>query len=213
MTKDRTVQALAALGEDYLAEYCAPKNGYAWPAYDVDYCPHDLVPTDILAPAFLSYPIKGKYVQQIFKTPSRGTAASPYARLLEAMLAVIEDADAKSRCFEDLDEEELDDRDAPGWGKVLRAIDEVQNCSGLTSVAVTKILHRKRPLLVPINDSRLRDFYCLRTSGYRPFFNQVHQDVGKNVDLLDRWRQPYDIQPPMTRLRCLDIVVWMHEGR
>jgi hypothetical protein len=42
------------------------------------------------------------------------------------------------------------------WRKFVRCLELVQSCKGLTSVAETKILHRKRPDLVPINDSLLR---------------------------------------------------------
>lgn len=208
----RSIRSLKNVGAGYLAEYCATTSGFAWPEYDIDRCPEELVPTDVLAPAFLSYPIRGQYIQQMFRQPSSGSLPNSFARLLEAMQTVVEDGHAKKCRYEGLSNGELDDRDAPGWGKVLRAIDEVQHCSGLTSVAVTKILHRKRPQLVPINDSLLRDFYGVKHAGYSAFFREVHRDLNESREQLDKWVLPYtEGRPAMTRLRCLDIVIWMHQ--
>jgi hypothetical protein len=207
-----TVRSLAHLAESYLSEYCSPFSGYAWPAYDIDDSPESLVPTDTLAPALLSYPINGKYLRQLFAQPRDNDVANPYHGLLCALEAVVEDGEAGRRNFESLEADELTVRSAPGWGTVLKAIDAVQPCPGLTSVAVTKVLHRKRPALVPINDSRVRSFYEIKGRSYAPLFEAIHRDLQDNAQLLDRWVDSVDTRIKMTRLRCLDIVVWMHDA-
>ena len=85
-----------------------------------------------------------------------------------------------------------------------------QECPGLTSVAVSKILHRKRPALVPIVDSRVRSFYGAEGKDYVSLFERIHGDINMHQAALDRWREPYFVDGrPMSRLRTLDIVIWM----
>lgn len=207
----RSITDLAADAPTYLEQYCSPHSRYAWPAYDIDPNPDQLVPADVLAPALLSYPINGKYLQQMFERPEHGQQPNAYAELFDAMSEMVRDEASSNLVFDQLDLATLSDRSVPGWSPVLRALDVAQRCSGLTSVAVTKILHRKRPDLVPINDSRVRTFYGIHQPSYERLFESVHRDVTAHHALLDRWRAPYAIDGRvMTRLRCLDIVIWMH---
>jgi hypothetical protein len=207
-----SIDDLAPVAAGFLKTYCSPSGAYAWPAYDTDTNPSKLTPVDLLAPGFLSYPIRGLYLDRMFQRNDEGGPANDYARLFDAMVAVVADIDAAELDFDSIDKHELSDRQCPGWGSVLRAIDAAQPCKGFTSVAVTKILHRKRPRLVPINDSRLRTFYGISGQRYSELFRCIHHDVTTHGDLLDSWRKPYwlDNEGPMSRLRVLDIVIWMH---
>lgn len=203
-----SVASLASSAAGHLANYCDSAGGYAWPAYDIDDRVGHLVPTDVLAPAFLSYPMKGTYLNEMFR---HDVPANPYAVLRSSLETAATNAELRHLTFEALGVDDLQDRSGHGWGLVLECIDAVQECKGLTSVAVTKILHRKLPDLVPVNDSRIRAFYKV-TDGYATLFERLHADLNANLGLIDEWRMPHRLPDdrPMSRLRALDIVIWMH---
>ena len=200
---------LSAAAPGYLKTYCSPASAYAWPHYDEDLLPTVLTATDLLAPAYLSYPIKRTYLEQMHRLVDGAT--NEYGRLRLAMEAVVADQTAAVLDFESVEVDGLNDRDTPGWGLVLRALDEAQHCSGLTSVAVTKILHRKRPRLVPINDSRVRAFFEVEKLGFRDLFQRIHQELNDHEGLLNNWSSPYRLPDgrKMMKLRAMDIAIWM----
>lgn len=197
---------------EHVAEYCSAESGHAWPRYDEDPLPNCLTPLDILAPALLSYPIKTVYLNQMFQRHPDGRPYNEYGELYDLMAAVVIDSEATDASFEALSSDALVDAERPGWGGVLRALTHVQGCRGLSSVAVTKILHRKRPDLVPINDSLVRQFYNVERGGYQTLFETLHYDLAENTALLDKLRAGYTTADgrEMSRLRALDIMVWMH---
>ncbi len=195
--------------QSLLDAYLDPANNYAWPLYDLDGAPDDLVGADLTAPALLSYPVDGKYLNQMGQ---RGTS---YRRLVEQMRLVLE---ADDQSFLDLDRSRVtdladrtrgDETADDGFGRLVRCFDLVAECPGLTSVFVTKVLHRKRPQLVPINDSRVRGFYDVEHN-YAQLFAAIHHDATLNADLVSRLSQ--SVEPHLPRLRALDIVVWMHQA-
>ena len=196
-----------------LETYCSRSNHFSWPYYDIDETPNLLVPTDILATSFLDYPIKGKIIQKLMLEYGMYSETNPYTKLSKHLSDVVSDESAKGLCFDDIPEEQLGDRLMGGWGKVLDAIDAAQECKSLTSVFVTKVLHRKRPNLVPINDSKLRSFYGIKKHSYSELFLAIHRDVVQNRDYLNELRGKYVLPSGvvMSRLRVLDIVVWMNQ--
>jgi len=196
-----------------LETYCSRSNLFSWPYYDIDETPNLLVPTDILATSFLDYPIKGKIIQKLMLEYGMNSETDPYTKLSKHLSDVVSDESAKGLCFDDIPEEQLGDRLMGGWGKVLDAIDAAQECKSLTSVFVTKVLHRKRPNLAPINDSKLRSFYGIKKHSYSELFLAIHRDVVQNRDHLDELRGKYVLPNGvvMSRLRVLDIVVWMNQ--
>jgi hypothetical protein len=196
-----------------LETYCSRSNHFSWPYYDIDETPNLLVPTDILATSFLDYPIKGKIIQKLMLEYGMYSETNPYTKLSKHLSDVVSDESAKGLCFDDIPEEQLGDRLMGGWGKVLDAIDAAQECKSLTSVFVTKVLHRKRPNLVPINDSKLRSFYGIKKHSYSELFLAIHRDVVQNRDYLNELRGKYVLPSGvvMSRLRVLDIMVWMNQ--
>lgn len=196
-----------------LETYCGRSSLYSWPYYDIDKTPDLLEPTDILATSFLNYSPKFKIIQKLMQEYEMYSEATEYTKLFKLLSDVVTDESAKGLCFEDIPMEQLGDREMGGWGKVLTAIDAAQECKSLTSVFVTKVLHRKRPNLVPINDSRLRKFYGKKNDGYSDLFLAIHRDVIQNRDYLDELRGKYVLPngAVMSRLRVLDIVVWMNQ--
>ena len=196
-----------------LETYCGRSSLYSWPYYDIDETPNLLAPTDILATSFLDYPIKGKIIRELMREFEMHSETTPYTKLSRHLSDVVADESARGLCFEDIPKEQLGDREMGGWGKVLTALDAAQECKYLTSVFVTKVLHRKRPNLVPINDSKLRRFYGIKKHGYSDLFLAIHRDVIQYRDYLDELRGKYVLPngAVMSRLRVLDIVVWMNQ--
>lgn len=97
------------------------------------------------------------------------------------------------------------------WQSFKAAIDLSKRTTGLTTVAVTKILHRKRPSLVPLVDRRIRAFFGRRKNEDDNLFQDIQNFVKTHVDQLDEWRKHYSLPngQPMSRLRVLDIAIWM----
>ena len=79
-------------------------------------------------------------------------------------------------------------------------------------MAVTKILHRKRPDLIPINDSLLRAFYGSGRS-YSKLFLSIFDDLHEHGEALRKIAGAYRTPSgrTMSELRALDIAIWMHQ--
>ena len=199
-----------------LATSCSPASSYAWPLYDDDPSPSTLCGADLTAPALLSYPIPQMCLREM------GWEDTPYSTLVEGMAEFVSSeptskfSDLAAAQVEELSTRERLDPIAGGrdWQALIRCLDAVWDCEDLTTVAVTKILHRKRSDLVPINDSLLREFYRLPTRDYDKLFVAIRRDLGNDqtksllASLTSDRRTPSG--RPMTDLRALDIVVWMH---
>jgi hypothetical protein len=140
-------------------------------------------------------------------------ASNPYFRLAESMRRfVAETTDEEVQSFDGLSTDEIRGKNSPHfWTLFLEAIRASEPCRGLTSVAVTKILHRKRPRIVPLVDRRIRMFYGTRKSADLDLFLLIHQDMNTHSELLDNWRKPFRLpnDQSMSRLRALDIAIWM----
>jgi hypothetical protein len=94
---------------------------------------------------------------------------------------------------------------------VLAATDRTVDVFGWRGVAVTKVLHRLRPDLVPLVDSVVQAFYG--QPGFPGIFAALHKDVVTNRELLTtlvNGRTTPDGRP-LSILRALDIVLWCHE--
>jgi hypothetical protein len=194
-----------------LQRYCSATSGYAWPAYDIDLNPGSLTATDHLAPALLSYPIKSKYLNEMFREPTRGEGAigNSYYDLRVALEKFVESTLESQKSFEQL---ELGGaQNASEWRLFKQILNASSSTKGLTTVAITKILHRKRPELVPLVDRRIRGFFGRRKHEDDQLFQDIQDFVESNKSQIDDWRRPYSLPngQPMTRLRALDIAIWM----
>jgi hypothetical protein len=205
-----------------LADYTDPSAAYAWPLYDDDPSRTVLTGADLAAPALLSYPIRGHYLDQMGcdNREAGGGDPNPYRMLFERMVMFVETDDGA--VFHELPDKELtslttrrrgEDVSGPAsWGAFIRCLDAAADCPGLTSVAVTKILHRKRPELVPLNDSRVREFFGV-SHRYDQLFRTIHAHLRdpQTFKQLRALAEPYQTTQgrPMTPLRALDIIAWM----
>jgi hypothetical protein len=120
-------------------------------------------------------------------------------------------------------DEDLTSPESP-WRRVDEALVASGEAHGrgipaLKAIAVTKILHRKRPTFVPIFDREIHRFYF----GVRPVIGAYKQtpralwpvlqaDLRANRPWLTRLaatkRTPDD--RPLSLLRAADIVIWQH---
>lgn len=214
----QTFADIAGIAPDLIAEFCAPNNSFAWPLYDEDPSPGSLTGDDLTAPALLSYPIKGSFLNLMGQDPEPGEEPNPYRVLYRAMRSFIDTPttstflDLQPSSLEALEADCYDHPSAPeDWVAFVRCLEAVQKCSDLTSVAVTKILHRKRPWLVPLKDSLVAEFYGAGRF-YPQLFGSIHADLLNHYDALHAIARTYTtpLGRPMTELRALDIAVWMH---
>ena len=194
-----------------IERYCSPTSGYAWPAYDIDHNPGILTATDLLSPALLSYPIKSKYLNEMLREPAKNErpGSNSYFDLRIALERFVISTAESQNTLEQLHLTESET--SQEWQSFKVALDLSKTTKGLTTVAVTKILHRKRPSLVPLVDSRIRAFFGRRKNEDDQLFHDIQDFVKTHEVKLDEWREPYSLPngQPMSRLRVLDIAIWM----
>jgi len=189
--------------EELLGEYLDPRNGYAWPAYDtlVTNGSVQLVTGDLLAPALLE-----AYVD-----------ASRFRVLFDMLPQLSRVADLPPVTLREADDSAL--AQVAGLFDVLD--DVAYRRRGVRGTVVAKVLHRKRPDLVPIYDSRILAAYT--APGAIPA--EPSRTWVTFMDLLCRSMQA-DLQgsaerfaelqayagsrgATLSQLRILDILVWM----
>ncbi len=190
--------------EELLLAYVDPDGPYAYPAYDelVTNGSSELVDGDLLAPSLLD-------------------AHVDYARfvLLKRMLPALREGMAA------LPPTALEDTDDKGIAAVARCfavLDEaVYARAGARGTIVSKVLHRKRPDLIPLYDSRIWTAYtvsgAIGRGSQRPWV-EVMQALchSMRADLRHNLPEFQALQATaaekgarLTLLRILDVLVWM----
>lgn len=200
---------LASCGAAHIASYLDRGSTFAW-CYDHPGNPEQLMPADVTATALLDYPIPPAYMRAMF-CPDTGD--NPYAALRVALQAVLDNQEVQHTAFEDVPREAVTDEHLHGpWGYVRQALRAVDTCEGLTAVAVSKILHRKRPWFVPLYDQQVRSFYGLRSNTPWDFWSALHDDLNAHRDLVEGWCDGYQAfdGARLSKLRAADIAIWYH---
>jgi hypothetical protein len=197
--------------ESLLEEYVGPrKRGlrYAYPYYDglvTNGSPDLLCTGDLLAPALLGVTVELDRMHTLSQLmpllqrgldalPSNGTLAGAGDSVLDLVAAL----------YDPLDDPDVEDRDVKGS-------------------LIAKVLHRKRPALVPLFDSKVRIFYqherCVPAApkdgrDWREYMGllvrAMQHDLRENAEEFEHLCHlvPAD-GPSLSPLRVLDIVVWM----
>jgi len=82
----------------------------------------------------------------------------------------------------------------------------------LKASKVTKILHRKRPRLVPIFDSRVGGFYGVAAGKPWDMWPIIQEELRAHGEWLKELAGPHRTPDnhELSLLRTLDIVVWEH---
>lgn len=180
--------------EDDLKRYVGlPWSGgdpevWAYAYYDVieDANPDHVLPLDVVAVAALHPPLKRSDLTWFVE----------HRAVLQEFLASVEDRD-----LADADPSSLDP---------LPAI----AATGVDLSLLSKVLHRKRPKLIPLLDRRLTDWYRFRVQGrgasaWPEVTRALAQDLTENRQSLDTLRQIV----PLSQLRIADIAIWMESSR
>ena len=197
--------------ESLLEEYIGPRRRglrYAYPFYDglvTNGNPNRLCTGDLLAPTLLGAPVeldRMKTLTSLMPLLQRGLDDLPqHATIMGAGPDLLKSIAA---IYDPLDDPSVEERDVKGS-------------------LLAKVLHRKRPSLIPLFDSRVRDFYRSDLAvppaprGERTFREYmemliplIQEDLRENAEEFGRLAAlaPPD-GPPLTPLRVLDIIVWM----
>ena len=185
--------------DQVLLDYLDVRNGYAYPTYDqlVTNGSAELVDGDLLAPGLIGAEVdRGRFALLRELMPRiAGVAALPPVALQDADDTLV---GAVADLFAVLDE-------APYAGK------------GVRGTILSKVLHRKRPDLVPLYDSRIFESYTAPGAipraahrSWREFMGllctQMRADLQEESAGFDRLVEASD--GAVTRLRILDVLVW-----
>lgn len=188
--------------DQVLLDYLDVRNGYAYPAYDrlITNGSAELVDGDLLAPALIGVHID----------------AGRFSLLREMLPALEAVAD-----LPDVPLHEADEDHVLCVAGLFGILDEPRYAGrGVRGTVVSKVLHRKRPDLVPLYDSRIFEAYtapgALPRSTDRAWADfiadlcrQMRDDLRAESEAFDALEQlAAEEGSPVTRLRILDILVW-----
>ncbi|MDX6273000.1 MAG: hypothetical protein QOJ92_210 [Frankiales bacterium] len=190
--------------EPLLLRYLDPAGGYAWPSYDtlVTNGSVELVGSDLVAPVLLGAHIDVPRYRLLFDLlPELAAVATLPPVGLQG--ATDDDIDAVAALFAVVDR-------------------EAYRRKGVKGTILSKVLHRKRPDLVPLYDSRIyaaytaegaihrdahrewREFMAILLRHMRADLQAEAAALGELQDVARRERGA-----ELTPLRILDILVWM----
>ena len=188
--------------DQVLLDYLDVRNGYAYPGYDnlVTNGSAELVDGDLLAPVLIGAHIDvGRFL------------------LLQEMLPALEAvADLPAVALQDADDDHV-----LCVAGLFGILDEPRYAGrGVRGTIVSKVLHRKRPELVPIYDSRIFEAYTAPGAlpratdrSWQDFMEllcmQMREDLQTEAAGFAALEQlAADEGTPVTQLRILDILVW-----
>lgn len=188
--------------DQLLLDYLDVRNGYAYPAYDTleTNGSAQLVDGDLLAPALI-----GAHID-----------SSRFALLREMLPALEIVADLPEVALQDADEDHV-----MCVAGLFGILDEPRYAGrGVRGTIVSKVLHRKRPELVPIYDSRIFEAYTApgviaraTDRSWQQFMAllcmQMRDDLQAEASAFAALQALAAAEgTPVTQLRILDILVW-----
>ncbi|WP_222271983.1 DUF6308 family protein [Modestobacter marinus] len=164
--------------------------------------PHNLNRTISSRRHWLDAPLRGRDVIKMHRPDG------PYRVLRDAMAKVVSDEEAATALFQDQDLT----ADVGPWSLVRAALHASDSTPHIKASKVTKVLHRKRPALVPIFDSKVASYYGVSAGKPWLFWPLIQADLRAHGDRLQRLARDYETSDGrrMTALRALDIIVWEH---
>ena len=202
-----SVEELRSCAAGHLEGYLDPQGMRAFHVYDRLGDPDELTPLDCLAPVLLSAGMRDKDVVPMF------APVGPATRLREAMEELLHDENCRSANFLQV---ELDDPHGP-WERIRAVLRATKDVPRIKASKVTKILHRKRPSLVPVYDREVFRFFVGKSpSGWKApdlFWPLLQEDLLAHGDWVAELAEPLRTPDgrPLTLLRAADIIVWEHQ--
>lgn len=195
-----SLASLKDSAQEKLARYTSTTLGYAFNTYDhqgeVD---GPLAPADVLMANLLSLQLSARDVIPLF-TEGDG----PAQRLRESLdkaLVELRDAD----CFESYN-------DLSGLERAVESLAAANTATipvkWWTAVTVSKVLHRRRPHIVPLIDSRVYEFYGAKHP--EPVRKALWEDIRENAGWLTDLAATKETPDgrPLSLLRLADILIW-----
>lgn len=193
----------------WVEEYINPAGAYAFNTYDLSPVPNGaLEPSDIMMANLLNLNLRAKYVIPVF------AEAGPAKELRAALDRAITDLPT-DKAFEDFDSAEDFESEAEALGAADRATVGVSNW---TPIAVSKVLHRRRPNLVPLIDRQVMRFYGTwrgtrgdqRVEAARATRGALWADIDRNREALSRIALQFQSREkaPPSLIRAADIIIW-----
>jgi uncharacterized protein DUF6308 len=197
-----SVEQLFPCAQQHLSDYTDPVGGRAWHTYDRLGDPDRLEPVDFFAPALLDAPLRGRDVIKMHRPDG------PHRVLRDAMAKVLSDEESATARFENQDL----DADVGPWALVRAALRASNSTPHIKAAKVTKVLHRKRPGLVPIFDSKVAGFFGVGAAQPWLFWPLIQADLRAHGHRLEQLASGYETSDGrgMTALRALDIIMWEH---
>ena len=206
-----TIADLRDCADLHLAQYLDADHPSprAFAAYDlpVDHSPDAFTALDALAPVLLS--VRMTYAEVVPMFASTG----PHRELRDAIDAVLADPACRAADFL-----ELDLAADPGpWSVVMQAFRAAYRVHRIKAVTVSKMLHRKRPHLVPIYDREVHRFYLgppnQRHAAHEAFWPALQADLRRESAWLTATVATHQGSAggKLTPLRAADIVIWEHQ--
>ncbi len=189
--------------EAILLEYVDPASDTSYPAYDrlVTNGSDQLVDADLLAPGLLQAPVDRSRF-----------------RVLSGMLPALQRVGSLPKVAL----QDAGDDDIAAVAQLFDVLDnDLYRRGGVRGTIVAKVLHRKRPDLVPLYDSRIFAAYtvaAVERAGERDrswvsvmdeLCRSMRSDLQEQADAFERLSAvARDAGAELTWLRILDIVVW-----
>lgn len=203
----RSLEKLESKARSLLEFYMDPGSDYSFTTYDVSpqNTSDSLRPEDILVANLLSLRLTAKHVVPLFAATesSAGTGAGALRRALDEALVALRPAAA----FESFSSAEaMQDALEP----LARANRATRSVRGWTPVTVSKVLHRHAPQVVPIVDSRVRDFYSVAKGQEHELRARMWTDIRANIGWLRSVAAEHRTPDgrPVSVLRAADILIW-----
>lgn len=195
----RTIAEHRKDSHQVIAAYCDVRSHYAYRTYDRVTADGALAPEDVLMANLLSLRLTWQDVIPLF---AEGVgSAQQLRRSLNRALSEL----ARVPAFEDHTSVESLEANVESLAAANTAAIDVPRW---TEVTVSKVLHRRRPHIVPIVDSRVRRFYGARKPAQ--IRSALWADITENRDwLLEAAAAfPRPDGAEMSLLRAADILIW-----
>lgn len=193
--------SLKSSAQEKLDRYTSPSSGYAFNTYDRQ-GPMDapLTPADVLMANLLSLQLSARDVIPLFA--DCGGPAQRLKQALEEALIDLKDA-GPFESYGDLNHLEQ------AVASLAAANTAAIPVEWWTAVTVSKVLHRRRPHIVPVIDSRVHAFYG--TKNPASLRAALWEDMRENADWLMELASDRTTPDgrPLTGLRAADIIIWM----